>query len=230
MKLTFGVGEFDQLLDGFELGQFVVFYGSRLSHVLSELLCVRAQLSYELGGLNSSAIFVDGGNAFDPYTLSLFSRLHNLDPREALEKIYISRAFTAYQLTSLIFEKMQKALKKFESKLVVVSDISGLFLDRDVPKTEARDIFNSLTVYLSDFASKNGTIVLATHYPHSASRRSLFLESALHGRANVLVRLQERRDALRFVLEKHPTIDPGYVEVPLNSFGNTITLGEFAEV
>lgn len=154
MKLTFGVGEFDQLLDGFELGQFVVFYGSRLSHVLSELLCVRAQLSYELGGLNSSAIFVDGGNVFDPYTLSLFSRLHNLDPREALEKIYISRAFTAYQLTSLIFEKMQKALKKFESKLVVVSDISGLFLDRDVPKTEARDIFNSLTVYLSDFASK----------------------------------------------------------------------------
>jgi len=230
MKLTFGMDELDQFLGGFELGWFIVFYGSRLSHVLSELLCVRSQLPPDDGGLDSSVVFVDGGNAFDPYTVSFFARIHGLDPRGTLERIYISRAFTAYQLTSLIFKELQKALERFGCRFVVVSDISHLFLDRDVPKIEARDIFNSLTLYLRDFVSKNGVIVLATDFPHTPSRRGLFLESALHGRTNVLIRLRGRSGVLRFVLEKHPVIEPKCVALPLNSLGNAITLEDFSEV
>lgn len=230
MKLTFGVDELDQLLTGFQLGQFIVFYGSRLGHILSELLCVRCQLPLNDGGLDTGVVFADGGNAFDPYTVSFFARTHGLDPRGALERIYISRAFTAYQLTSLILEKLQEALRGFGSKFAVISDISRLFLDRDVPKIEAREIFNSLTLYLRDFASKNSVIVLATDFPHNPSRRGLFLESALHGRANILIKFRERSGILRFILEKHPVIEPGYVDLPLNSWGNAITLEDFVEV
>lgn len=230
MKLTLGIKDFDEFLGGFESSQFIVLYGSRSCHAVSELLCVRSQLSYELGGLNSSVIFIDGGNIFDPYTVSFFSQFHNLDPKAILENIFISRAFTAYQLTSLIFEKLPGALEKFRSRFIVVSDITSLFLDPDVPKIEARDIFNRLTVYLSDFASKSDIIVLATHVPRVPSRRSVFLDSALHGRAHVLLKLQDRHNMLRFTLMKHPAITPGYVEFAWNAFGNAVTLKEFFEV
>jgi len=230
MKLTHGIKELDEFLGGFEPGFFIVLYGSRLCHTLSELLCVRAQLPNEIGGSSSSVIFVDGGNSFDPYAISFFSQLHNLDPKATLENIFVSRAFTAYQLTSLIFEKLPEALGKFGSRLIVVSDVTRLFLDPDVPKTEAQDVFNRLTLYLSDFASKNGVVVLATHVPRIAFRRSVFLNSALHGRAHVLLKLQDRRSLFRLALVKHPTIKPGYVEFAWNTLGNTVTLKEFLEV
>jgi len=232
MKLKHGIKELDAFLGGFEPNQFIVLYGSRLCHVLSELLCVRAQLFHELGGLNSSVIFVDGGNVFDPYAISFFSQLYNLDPEVTLHNIFISRAFTAYQLTSLIFEKLPEALEKFKSRLIVVSDITRLFLDPDVPKTEARDIFNRLTVYLSDLASKGDIIILATQVPRVPSRRSIFLDSALNGRAHVLLKLQDRHGILRLALMKHPKLMPGSVELAWNAFGfgNMVTLKEFLEV
>ena len=230
MQLTLGIKEFDEFLGGFKLGQFTVLYGSRLCQVLSELSCVRAQLSCDLGGLNSSVIFVDGGNFFDPYTVSFFSQLYSLDPGMTLQNIFISRAFTAYQFASLIFEKLPEALDKFGSRLIVVSDMTSLFLDPDVPKTEARDIFNRLTVYLSDYASKSDIIVLATHVPRVRSRRSVFLDSALHGRAHVLLKLRDKHGILKSSLMKHPTITPRYVEFAWNTFGNPVTLKEFLEV
>ncbi len=230
MKLTHGIKELDAFLGGFEPSQFIVLYGSRLCHVISELLCVRVQLLHELEGLNSSVIFVDGGNVFDPYAVSFFSQLYNLDPEVTLRNIFVSRAFTAYQLASLIFEKLPEALERFKSSFIVVSDITSLFLDPDVPKTEARDIFNRLAVYLSDLASKSDAIILATQVPQVPSRRSVFLDSALHGRAHVLLKLQDRHGILRFALMKHPTLMPGSVELAWNAFGNVVTLKEFLEV
>ena len=230
MKLTLGIKEFDEIIGVFELGQFIVLYGSPLCHALSELFCVRTQLSHELGGLNSSVIFIDGGNVFDPYAVSFFSQLYNLDPETTLRSIFISRAFTAYQLTSLIFERLPEALEKFRSRLVVVSDITSLFLDPDVPRTEAWDVFNRLTMYLSDYASKSDIIVLATHVPRVPTRRSVFLDSALHSRAHVLLRLRDTHSILKFALMKHPNITLRYAELTWNTFGNALTLKEFLEV
>ena len=94
----------NQLFPGFTLGDFALLYGSHSVLSLSSLLCVRAQLPMQLGGLGSRVVFIDGGNSFKLYQIARLARLHNLNPEKILKKIHISRAFTAYQITSLILE------------------------------------------------------------------------------------------------------------------------------
>jgi hypothetical protein len=171
-------------------------------------------------------VFVDGGNTFDLYEVSYVAQRYGLDPKAVLERVFISRAFTAYQLTSLIIDRLRSAVEKFKARLVVVSDIGGSYLDRDVPKSEAMDVFNKLTVFLSRFAAGNQVIVVTTHFARRSSARSMFLESALLGRANVVVRVRDSHRVLRFVLEKHPVYKLGTVEFPSEG----VTLREFMEV
>jgi hypothetical protein len=98
---------------------------------LASLLCVQAQLPTQFGGLQSKVIFIDGGNTFRLYQIAKLAQIHQLDPRKVLNNIYISRAFTAYQATPLIMEQLKDAVKKYDAKLAIISDIAGFFLDED---------------------------------------------------------------------------------------------------
>jgi hypothetical protein len=206
-RLSLGVPAVDNIFPGFEAGDFAVLYGDQVSF-MAFALCVRSILPTEKGGLNSSVVFVDGGNSFNPYLVADLARIYDLDPRAALEKVYVSRAFTAYQLSSLILEKLEPFLNIKRSRLLVVSDIASLFLDRDVPKTEAKDLFMKVCAKLSEIAGKKQTLVLATYYPERSSRRGLFFEAVLFGRSNVIVKFERRGSVLRFVLQDHPRIKP----------------------
>lgn len=215
----------DEVFPGLEPGDFAVFHGPASTY-MAFLLSVRSQLPASKGGLNSSVVFVDGGNIFNPYVVAGIARGYGLNPKAVLENIYVSRAFTAYQLSSLILERLEAALKKHRSKLVIVSDIATLFLDRDIPMTEARDLFMKVCGKLSQLAEDRGVIVVSTFRRHRSSSRSLFFEAALYGRSNVVVGLKQSRGALKFSLESHDKLKPFTVEL----HGNRICLTDFMEV
>jgi hypothetical protein len=186
---------------------------------------VRAQLPFQLGGLETNVVFVDGGNTFRLYNVSRIAQLSQLNPKQVLERIFISRAFTAYQMTAIVLDKLKETVDKFDSRLVVISDIAGLYLDRDVPLIEAKDVFNQLTIYLSRFAEENQVIVLATIFPHYPSGRNAFLRGAACGRANVVMSIRTTRFGQQFVLEKHPLFSLGYAEFP----SENLTIDQFME-
>ena len=201
-QLPFGIPLLDQKLAAVQAGKFTVFYGSPYCISLSLLLSVRCQLPPEEGGFGSSVIFVDGGNTFNPYSVSSTARKYNLNPRSALQHIFISRVFTAYQLTSLVVEKLNQALRDFESRLVVISDMTSLFLDRDIPKTEAKLMFNKLTLHLFELASKKKLAVLATHIPRFDQDLALESADGAVARADILTKLEEDNQFLKFVFGK----------------------------
>jgi len=182
------------------------------------MLSVRCQLPKELGGFNSSCIYLDGGNTFNPYTISAVARQHGLDPRFALERIFISRAFTAYQLSALMLETLEKALKQHRSKLVLISDVMSLFLDRDVPAREALDIFKKALSYVSELAEQREVIIVASYFPQGRLRRRFFLESALFEKAGSIIKVDEIKGSrLQFSLEKHLVLKPMIIDVSLNA-------------
>ena len=205
--LALGIPELDKVFLGLQGGDFVILVGRLVCTWLSSLLSVRGQLPLKKGGLNSCVVYLDGGNTFDPYAVSAIAREYGLEPKPTLERVMISRAFTAHQLTALIFEKLEETLGEYKSKLVVVSDIIGLFLDRDVPQTEGRDVFLKMTHYLTEVASKRHAVVVASYVPRPDSRRALFLESVLLGRARVVIRVIGSRNGFKFALEGHPNIE-----------------------
>jgi hypothetical protein len=211
------------LFPGFAPGDFAVVYGSPSVVSLASLLCVRAQLPIQLGGLNSNVVFVDGGNTFRLYQVTRLAQVHQLDPKQALDRIYVSRAFTAYQMTTLLMEHLKSAVERFNAKLVVISDIAGLFLDDDVPNEEARRVFNQVLMYLQNFARENQIILIATYLPRQNSSRNLQLHALTCGKANVVIALRQTKYEREFALEKHPRFILGSAEL----FSENLNLTHF---
>lgn len=215
--------EVDDLFPGFIPGDFAVLYGSPSIISLTSLLCVRAQLPTQLGGLASNVVFIDGGNTFRLYNIARLAQLHQLDPREALGRIFISRAFTAYQLTSLIMEKLEETIKAYNAKLVVISDIAGFFLNDDIPHEEAESVYRQIVSYLSDFAKKHRIIVIATYLPYESNRRNSLLHEMTCDRANTVLCFSKTAYTREVALEKHPFFVLGTAELP----SETVTLTNF---
>ena len=214
----------NEIFPGFALGDFAVLQGSSVSS-LTSMLCVKSQLPTQLGGLQSIVIFIDGGNTFELYQIARLAQLYHLNPKQVLGNIYLSRAFTAYQATSLIMHHLREAIKKYNAKLVIISDIAGFFLDKDIPEDEARRIFSKVTTFLSNFARETQTIVIATYPKHEGNARNNFLHTITNAKANVVLSLRRTSYSRQFALEKHPYLPSNVAELPLEE----LTLTDFVE-
>ena len=223
--LSLNMRNIDQLFPGFSAGDFALIYGSHAALSLSSLLCIRAQLPPQLGGLGSNVVFIDGANTFRLYQITRLARLHQIDPKQALDRIYISRAFTAYQMASLILQKLEDAVKTYNAKLVIVSDIAAMVLDKDIEDEEAKRIYSQITTRLSNFAREHQVIVVATYPPHIDNQRNLYLQALTSGRANVVIALKQTKYDREIILEKHPTFTLGSAELP----SETLPLTAFME-
>jgi len=202
--LTFGIEAFDNALT-LNFGQFAAFQG-KPAHALCTLLCVRAILPQPLGP-NCDVIFVDGGNNFDPYSISNNSVEQGLDPETVLERLHISRAFTHHQIASIIIDKLPHAIEDFEAKLIVVSDITELYCDPDVrddDKDDSLRIFNKTVHTLRTLARQYHSLIIATNLERRDSQMEHNLESAAH----VSVQIEQKSSLTRFALLKHPHLQP----------------------
>jgi DNA repair protein RadA len=169
-------------------------------------LCARATLPQPLGP-NCDGIFVDGGNNFDPYSISDNSVEQGLDPENVLERIHISRAFTHHQLACIVTDKLPQAIKEFKAKLVIVSDITELYCDPDVRDEDKDDsllIFGKTVRTLRMLARQHQCLIIATNL----ERRSPQMERGLMLAAHVSVRIEHKSGLTQFSLLKHPHLHP----------------------
>ena len=178
------------------------------------MLCVTAQLPIPLGGLASKVVFVDGGNRFRLYQISKLAQLHSLNPTQVLKHISIARAFTAFQMTSLIRDKLAETAQTTEAKLVIVSDIARLFLDEEIADEEAQTIYNKTVAYLSTLAKQKQLIIVATYLPHDQTKRNATLQTSTNLNAGISAAIRVSKYHRYFVLEKHPHYVLGSAEFP----------------
>src|SRR3990170_6721402 len=59
-----------------------------------------------MAGQGIDVIVLDGANRFDPYMVSSFAKKVSVLPEDLLKKIRIARAFTCYQMATLVEEKL----------------------------------------------------------------------------------------------------------------------------
>jgi hypothetical protein len=88
-------------------------------------------------------VYIDGGNSLDPYLLTAACRLFKLDADRILRRIQVARAFTVFQMDTLLTQSLANILERVQPKLVIVSCISELYLDRDVDWNESKSLFTS---------------------------------------------------------------------------------------
>jgi hypothetical protein len=100
-----------------------------------------------MAGKGIDVILLDGANHFDPYMVSSFARRIWIPPERLLKKIRIARAFTCYQMATLMGERLVSLLRQEgaatlqQKPWVIVLGPITTFFDEDVPEREVRPLF-----------------------------------------------------------------------------------------
>jgi predicted ATP-dependent serine protease len=190
--LRTSVAPIDSLVGGFRSSEVALFEGdSGYPSSLLHLLCVKA-----VAELDEEVVWVDGGNSVDPYALSALCKRMRLDRRDVLSRVNISRAFTAYQLVTLIDERLEEVVRESSAAMVVVPSITDMFLDKDMRWMEAHQLLRRCAETIRRVARDHETISLVTertpgHVPHNEG-----MASVLRSEADTVISMKERRDGV----------------------------------
>jgi hypothetical protein len=212
--LTLNIPTVDQLFPCFKLGDFAVLHGSQSLITFTTRICTRAQIPKQFGGLSSNIVFIDGGNNFRQHKTTHVAQQHGLNPRKVLKNIHISQPYTAYQLTSQIMEKLEETINKHNAKIVIITDITGLFLDEGIPEEETQKVYSQVLNYLTSFAKKHQIILITTYMPHNNTKRNIKLKEITLTKANIVLSFSKTRYTSEIELEKHPTYMLGIADYP----------------
>ena len=220
-RFTFNIPDIDGLFPGFKAGDFAVLYGPKSLNSLTSLLCARAQLPAQLGGLESSVVFIDCANSSSLSNI----QLQQLDAKDPLERVLNMRVYTAYRLTSLIMEKLHDAVENQAAKLVVISDIACPFLYDSVNDQEAKTVYSQIMSYLANFAKKHHIIIIASYLTHESSRRNSVLQEITSAKANTALRFTKTLYTKEVELEKHPSYMLGVADLTSENHAITDFMG-----
>lgn len=179
-----------------ELEGIAVLYGGHLCHEIAELLCVKSLAKDR----SRSVVFIDAGNAFNPYRTSDLAVRVGLDRAEALRRIKINRVFTCFELSTLITRDLTKALSAYSPKLIVISKFVEPYCEREVQSSEAKPLFNRSLQFLARLSDDLPIVI--THPSHRRDQRSILLERILMNSADMLLRVSNEGDLLRAALQR----------------------------
>lgn len=197
---SLGFPTLDSLLRPLSPGRTIVLSGMRASTV-AELAAFRAQLPYELGGLDSTVLFVDGGNKSDPYLFSSFAKQWGVKPKAAMRRITTCRIFTMYQLTDMISNHLLPALQDYATKLVVISDLLGTFNEPELDDREARRLLCAIGQGIEQ-AKKRAIVLVTLGSPNK-------YDDNVSAWADTMVGLSDSAGRVNADLFKHPRMPPG---------------------
>jgi len=130
-----------------------------------------------IAGQGIDVIVLDGANRFDPYMVSSFAKKVSLLPENLLRKIRIARAFTCYQMATLVEERLVSLLQQEGSiapqhkPWVILLGPTTTFLDEDVPDREVRSLFERALRKVEGMAMEGVTFFL--FQPNSPSSPSV---------------------------------------------------------
>ena len=150
-KLTFDIPEFDRLL-ALSVGDRVCISGSRRhANLIITRLWVHALMPRRYGGLAARRVVcIDAGNCTNLYQCVSFARQYGMEVRSVLRSIVVSRVFTIYQLAGLVVRRLGEAVRQFDAKLVVISDLLKMFTDEPQLKyREARFLIQEIARAIS---------------------------------------------------------------------------------
>lgn len=111
-----------------------------------------------MAGQEMDVVVLDGANRFDPYVVSSFAKKASIPPENLLKKIRIARAFTCYQMATLVEEKLiallrqEEAMSQTHKPWVILLGPITTFLDEDVPEGETRPLFERMLRKMEEMA------------------------------------------------------------------------------
>ena len=158
-----GVKELDDLISGFKSGEITFIDGnSSLISNIPNQICVNTYRMF-----HCNVIYIDGGMCTNPYKISQYARKMETDQREVLEHVFVSRAFTVYQLTTLIQERLEDIIIRYKPRVLIIGSFPILYFDSDVDSKEAQVLLRNNLHRIKEFTTRYGLVTIFTSYGSS---------------------------------------------------------------
>jgi hypothetical protein len=131
-----------------------------------------------------------------------------MEARSVLRSIIISRAFTIHQLARLIIRSLPEAISRFDTKVVVISDLLEMFLDDpQIRQREARYLLGEILKAIAKLP--DDILVLLSLYNATSKYDGMILSS--FGKRIAIVNEENRLKVRLFnnqdMLSEFPLVD-----------------------
>jgi hypothetical protein len=205
----------DELIGGFSASQVVLLdSSSRYVLDLTSMLCVSA-----VSAFSEEVVFVDGGNSIDPYGIANICKKRGYDKDHVLSQINCARAFTAYQLVTLINDRLENMVKESKASTLVVSRFVDLFFDKDMPWTESFQLIKRSLGTIKRLTKKHNLITIITNYGLAKLHFRRGLRNLMYNIPEKLVRIEERK---KYLLISMPKKDESIYYYPVPTYQTLI--------
>jgi len=216
-----GVPRIDSFLGGFQSSRMTLIDGEHpFSFDMVSMLCVSA-----INSLFSNVVFVDGGNSIDLCTIASLSKRTGLKHDEVLSKIKVARAFTAYQLDTIISARLEEVICKCEPSLLVISCLTDMLMDRNIREIEARTILCRGMSIVEDITCDYNLITILTNRIKLSTHRALALKDILYHGVDEIIKINSKRKGIELHLINRDLVMQ-YLPVSINQ----TTLDGFFEI
>jgi hypothetical protein len=135
-------------------GKIYLLYGDNLIFQLSLRMAAYAMAK------GTPIAVVDGCNQFNVHLLSRFARERHLDPEGFLNRIFISRGFTCYQMEQAIANRLPSFLKSIHSNTAMIFGLLDTFYDEQASFREVQHILQRLLLVLQAMKAEGMSVLL----------------------------------------------------------------------
>ena len=119
---------------------------------------------------NVPVTVVDGSNRFDLYYITDFARKVTsrrfaeqwVTPEQLLERIFISRAFTCYQMEATITERLPAFMRAKRSPIAIIFGLLDTFYDEQAPLFEVKASLSRVIDALQKLKQQHVSVLLAS--------------------------------------------------------------------
>lgn len=165
-----GIVEIDEVLGGVYTGQVTAFVGkSKLLSSLLHRICVK---TFDM--FHSPVIVLDAGNQLNPYLIARFARLQMLSAQEVLEQVYLSRTYTVYQLTDLIYHHVDSFIQQVKPVTIMLTGLFSLLKDADISEDERYQLLQIVMKKIKQITTKYHVAMVLIDTQYSGYDNTVF--------------------------------------------------------
>jgi len=214
-----GITELDRLCGGFKAGELTLIDGnSSLIAALPDQLCANTYRTFR-----SETIYIDAGMRANPYQIARYARLLELDQREVLQNVLMSRAFTVYQLSTILQDLLEPMIQGHSPRTLLIGMLPALYHDPELSSQEAQTLLLQDLKKIQQLTTTYHLITVCTNLDAMPLSPSKGLGKILYDNATEIIRIKhiEQRICLELLKKQKSTtlIRDANGQLHLEAFG-----------
>jgi hypothetical protein len=198
-----GIAELDRLCGGFKAGELTLVDGnSNLIATLPDQLCANTYRTFR-----SETIYIDAGMRANPYQIARYARLLELDQREVLQNVLISRAFTVHQLSTILQDLLEPTIKNHSPRTLLIGMLPALYQDPELSRQEAQTLLLQDLQKIQHLTTNYNLITVCTNLDAMPLSPSKGLGKTLYDNVTEIIRIKhiEQRISLELLKKQKST-------------------------